>query len=191
MTHFLNAAGLASIHPEPGTGMRDHRGSIVAFVTSRDEAAGDERSPVKCRRRPQRQPCRGWIRARLDTASRTILWFCPVCGDNGEIRGWQRTLWDLSDAGVSPPRSSAVLGRFTENPPIATIEPRFTGPAESLWNAIETHVRVRLLNNVWCVQCASSSSIQLLEGRVERGDLVLRGRCIDCGGEVARVVESG
>jgi hypothetical protein len=23
-----------------------------------------------------------------------ISWYCPVCGDNGLIRGWQGTLWD-------------------------------------------------------------------------------------------------
>lgn len=23
-----------------------------------------------------------------------IYWYCPVCADNGVIRGWQNTLWD-------------------------------------------------------------------------------------------------
>ena len=23
-----------------------------------------------------------------------IVWYCPVCHDNGIIRGWQDTLWD-------------------------------------------------------------------------------------------------
>lgn len=190
MTHFLDAAGVVSTRPGPGTGVRDHLGSIVAFATSR-EAAGDERSPVKCRRRPERRPCRGWIRARLDAASRTILWLCPICGDNGEIRGWERTPWDLSDAALTPAKAASVSVRFTGNPPVTNPEPRFTGPARRLWNAIEAHFRVRLLNNVWCLHCARSSSMQLLEGWVERGDLVLGGRCTRCGGDVARLVESG
>ncbi len=23
-----------------------------------------------------------------------IVWYCPVCGDNGLIQGWQDTFWD-------------------------------------------------------------------------------------------------
>lgn len=33
--------------------------------------------------------------------------------------------------------------------------------------------------------------MQLLGGRVAGGDLVLEGRCLTCGDEVARLVESG
>jgi hypothetical protein len=29
-----------------------------------------------------------------------MVWFCPMCGDNGIIRGWQGTFWDNSD--ISP-----------------------------------------------------------------------------------------
>jgi hypothetical protein len=32
-----------------------------------------------------------------------MLWGRPICGDNGVIRGWQGTFWDLSD--VSGDRS--------------------------------------------------------------------------------------
>jgi len=24
----------------------------------------------------------------------SIRWYCPVCHDNGSIRGWQNALWD-------------------------------------------------------------------------------------------------
>lgn len=188
MTHFLDAAGSVPARSGPEVGVRDHLGSIVAFVTSRD-VTGDERSPVRCRRRPKRQPCRGWIRASLDSASRQVLWLCPVCGDNGRISGWEGTPWDLGDAGLRRVRSSVVWGRFTNDRAAPAVEPRFTGPALRFWNAIEAGIRVRLLNNVWCSCCVATSSMQLIEGRVKRGDLVLSGRCIRCGEDVARVVE--
>jgi hypothetical protein len=50
---------------------------------------------------------------------------------------------------------------------------------------------MRLLNNVWCVACHTTTTIVQFTGRIEQGDLVLDGRCINCGGPVARVIEVG
>jgi hypothetical protein len=29
-----------------------------------------------------------------DDEDESIHWYCPVCGDNGRISGWQNTRWD-------------------------------------------------------------------------------------------------
>jgi hypothetical protein len=117
------------------------------------------------------------------------------------ISGWEGTPWDLSDWDRRDrDRAEGKPGRITSSAPTGgvnndwadhPVEPSFTNPALRLWNAVEPGIRVRLLNNVFCVECGGNTSMQLLDGRVERGDLVLGGRCVRCGGEVARVVETG
>jgi hypothetical protein len=68
---------------------------------------------------------------------------------------------------------------------------KLTAQARKLWEKIPADIRVKLLNNVWCSTCASGSGIGNAEGKVEGGDLILRGACTRCGGEVARVIEGG
>jgi Zn finger protein HypA/HybF involved in hydrogenase expression len=46
-----------------------------------------------------------------------------------------------------------------------------------------------LLANVWCGQCARETTVTDFSGRIQRGDLLLTGRCARCGSEVARVIE--
>ena len=38
--------------------------------------------------------CQGDIFAELKPGTTDILWQCPLCGDNGVIRGWEDTLWN-------------------------------------------------------------------------------------------------
>jgi hypothetical protein len=33
----------------------------------------------------------------FDVDTFDVLWFCPVCDDNGRISGWEGTFWDNSD----------------------------------------------------------------------------------------------
>jgi hypothetical protein len=35
----------------------------------------------------------------FDADNFDVLWFCPVCDDNGRICGWEGTFWDNSDVG--------------------------------------------------------------------------------------------
>ena len=63
---------------------------------------------------------------------------------------------------------------------------RVVGPYGS---ALDGTLKMRLLNNVWCVACRATTTIVQFTGRIEQGDLVLHGRCISCGGPVARVIE--
>lgn len=70
------------------------------------------------------------------------------------------------------------------------IEDNFTPMAIKIWQAIPADIRLKILNNVWCVQCKKMAVIGKVRGNVESGLLMLRGRCARCGGEVARVIEN-
>lgn len=51
-------------------------------------------SAIRCRRRPNRRRCLGFLDiVRLDIP-REIRWECPECGDQGVIRDWQGTPWE-------------------------------------------------------------------------------------------------
>ncbi|MDB0542807.1 hypothetical protein LBW62_16625 [Ralstonia solanacearum] len=65
----------------------------------------------------------------------------------------------------------------------------FTPAARVFWDAIAPHIQQALLANVWCAHCRDATTIVGFSGRIERGNLVLLGRCEACGGEVARVIE--
>ena len=67
---------------------------------------------------------------------------------------------------------------------------KFTDQAKTMWDAIPPQAQERILNNVWCVRCSKGTTITDFEGRVEKGDLILTGRCVTCGGKVARLIES-
>lgn len=70
------------------------------------------------------------------------------------------------------------------------MEENFTLNAKKIWQAIPAEIRLKILNNVWCVQCKEITEIGSVSGTVESGMLVLRGVCTRCGGEVARVIEN-
>ena len=48
-----------------------------------------------------------------------------------------------------------------------------------------------LLSKVWCSRCSRSVIIKKFTGAVKSGDLLLVGKCAECHGDVARLVESG
>lgn len=50
---------------------------------------------IPCSRRPGRRPCPGLIEVvRLDVPA-SIEWWCPVCGDEGVVSGWEGSPFDL------------------------------------------------------------------------------------------------
>jgi hypothetical protein len=69
-------------------------------------------------------------------------------------------------------------------------EDNLSPKAKKIWQAIPADIRLKILNNVWCVQCKEMTGIGKVSGNVESGMLVLRGACTRCGGEVARVLEN-
>ena len=67
--------------------------------------------------------------------------------------------------------------------------PDFTPPARQRWESIPAHIRHRLLANVWCGHCRHEVTIINFSGTIKSGDLLLVGRCAECLGDVARVIE--
>ena len=66
-----------------------------------------------------------------------------------------------------------------------------TPKARAIWEAIPGNVQIKILNNVWCVNCKKTSGIGgNVSGKVSKGMLVLHGKCTRCGGGVARVIEN-
>jgi len=74
-----------------------------------------------------------------------------------------------------------------------TIEsfPDFSGPAGQRWESIPADIRQRLLTNVWCGQCRHAVTIINFNGSMSGSDLLLVGKCAECQGDVARVLEAG
>lgn len=70
------------------------------------------------------------------------------------------------------------------------MEKSFTPQARTLWRAIPPHIQKELINNVWCPHCSAVTTMTDFSGCVEQGDLVLTGKCVTCGGSVARLIEN-
>jgi hypothetical protein len=164
MTHFLDDSGRIPIGLPP---IAKFLGAIVE-ASSAEESAQPCALPIRCRRRPGRRSCTGVIWAALDHATQSIDWRCSVCEDHGSISRWQSTPWDKR-------RGSELPG--------------LSDDAARAWQKVPSGHRFRLLNNVFCVSCHGGTSIAVTSGAIERGELVLRGTCTRCGGEVARVIE--
>ena len=68
--------------------------------------------------------------------------------------------------------------------------PTLKMPAARLWGQISIEHKRVLLANVWCSHCSHSVTIKNFTGVVKSGDLLLVGKCAECHGDVARLVES-
>lgn len=91
LRHYLTPSGAIAEMPPRARRLAEYFASIVVDATTRI----DDPPTVRCRRRPGHRPCRGIVISypSLDEYD-SILWYCPVCYDNGVITGWQGTLWD-------------------------------------------------------------------------------------------------
>lgn len=67
--------------------------------------------------------------------------------------------------------------------------PNFTPPARQRWESIPAQIRQRLLANVWCGQCRHEVTITNFSGAIKGGNLLPVGKCAECHGDVARVIE--
>lgn len=94
LRHYLTDSGSIPEHiPAPAHHFALYIGSIGSWVTSHP-AGHYVHSNVLCRRSPGRRRCLGTIEAGFGRDGSTIIWQCPICGDNGTIRGWEGTMWD-------------------------------------------------------------------------------------------------
>ena len=101
-------------------------------------------------------------------------------------------LRQLLDGEDSPPRKIGFTAREKRQPygEIATASsPAFTATARQRWEWIPPKLQAMLLSNVWCRFCREAGDMVLLNGKIEKGRLVLHGTCAVCGARVARVVE--
>lgn len=67
--------------------------------------------------------------------------------------------------------------------------PDFTRSARQRWESIPADIRQRLLAKVWCGQCRHEVTITNFTGAIKSGNLLLVGKCAECHGDVARVIE--
>lgn len=68
--------------------------------------------------------------------------------------------------------------------------PDFTPTALHRWKAIPSESRKRLLTNVWCVRCRHEVTMNHYSGTLRDANLLLVGRCAECHGDVAAVIEA-
>ena len=94
--------------PGPARRLGEYLGRITETATVRPPGQLIE-TPVPCRRRPKRRPCPGHIRLQRSETPPQIEWRCTACDENGFIRGWEGTLWDLSEAPATETEVVVVL----------------------------------------------------------------------------------
>ena len=68
--------------------------------------------------------------------------------------------------------------------------PDFTQPARARWDTIPDNIRQSLLDNVWCGHCRHAVTITNFSGTIKNGALLLVGKCGECHGDVARLIEA-
>ncbi|MFK7824500.1 MAG: hypothetical protein AB8G05_10095 [Oligoflexales bacterium] len=61
--------------------------------------------------------------------------------------------------------------------------------AQERWDKIPSEVRMKILNNVWCGNCRKSVNIDVDKMSTDKFGLILNGKCMNCDGPVARVIE--
>jgi len=66
----------------------------------------------------------------------------------------------------------------------------FSPGALKRWDQLGLQIQAKLLGNVWCGACRKTVHIIVESGKVERKDLILSGRCAECAGSVARLIEA-
>lgn len=73
-------------------------------------------------------------------------------------------------------------------PPLTSTQ-TFTPQARWFWNSIPEDAQARIIGAVWCSHCGQKTTIINFKGNIQRGDLILRGECLRCGGVVVRLLE--
>jgi hypothetical protein len=65
----------------------------------------------------------------------------------------------------------------------------FTPEARCRWEKVPEWAQKEILDNVFCVKCLGSVTILLETAEMVGNELILRGKCRNCGKDVCRVVE--
>lgn len=72
----------------------------------------------------------------------------------------------------------------------ALAEFSLTPQAFRIWINIPGDIQIKILNDVWCRTCSDTTGIGSVNGKIEKGMLILKGICTRCGNPVARVIEN-
>lgn len=92
LPHLLDENGTLAALSGRGLKLAQYWTEIVAQASNYDAP-----TTLRCRRRPQHRPCGGLLTMFFDADTFDVLWFCPVCHDEGRISGWEGTFWDNSE----------------------------------------------------------------------------------------------
>jgi hypothetical protein len=93
LRHFLNEDGSLAEMPRSTLRLLNYFGLIVKVVIGRNKDILT--TGIRCRRWPGHRPCLVEIIASIDyERNSVIVWFCPFCGDDGIILGWEGRVWD-------------------------------------------------------------------------------------------------
>jgi len=65
----------------------------------------------------------------------------------------------------------------------------FTPQALRRWKKIPEWAQEKILDNVFCSRCRGSVTTLLETAEMKGKDLILRGKCKNCGKDICRVVE--
>ena len=68
-------------------------------------------------------------------------------------------------------------------------EDPFTSQALRRWKRMPKWAQKKILDNVFCSKCLGSVPILLETAEMDGKELILRGKCQHCGGDICRVVE--
>ena len=66
---------------------------------------------------------------------------------------------------------------------------KFDKKAMQKFNEIPDDMKSKLLSNVYCSTCKGMVKIVDFQATMDRDDLILKGKCENCSGKVARLIE--
>jgi hypothetical protein len=96
LTHFLAPDGSIGPKEGPARSLADYLTQIVVAATASIQTQPGT-TVVHCRKRPNRRLCVGEIETDIDLETEQIIWWCPVCGEEGLISHWKGSLWDCTN----------------------------------------------------------------------------------------------
>lgn len=97
ITHFLDENGEFKSESVQERRFGEYLAAIIVMA-SYPEPEYPPEFRVDCRNRPEHKPCHGELAGFVDPETDDIVWTCPACEENGIIKNWRGTIWDMSKA---------------------------------------------------------------------------------------------
>jgi len=154
---FLDEAIPLAQLPPSARRMIEHLRAIVGAASVRTAGRA---APTEVRCRPKRRACPGFIHVLRTEVPAEIHWSCAACAENGVIRGWQGSQWDLSRAGgMEPPESGRRSDRRTRAPrgtpdAVYQLEIRLLDVEPPIWRRVQVPADMSLARLHGVIQTA-------------------------------------